>query len=265
MSSSPGNETVPSVTLRTGTPWGKEQTPSARAAMQFQEIVARATPETVRSGILDTLPPRLLPLRELNGSEDSPVVSQDEWQRCLEALLRGRLPDAASATPASSLITIDEIDARAAAHHARGHVPIFIGVFEYHALRGRAWVMIERAAQEAALAGDAAGSPATSDLFEPRRCFLASAVLPALYAGFTTLPYAHRGRRVSFVLPSDTLLGSAPELTDLTIDFGDGRGPRSMKRDEPVTITYGEAGPKIVTVTGRDREGSRTAHFRITL
>jgi pimeloyl-ACP methyl ester carboxylesterase len=266
MSPSEANEITPSVTLRMGRPFGPavEDRPASRAGAAFQEVVAQATAETVPSGILDTTPPRFLPLRYTDGSEDSPVVSQAEWQACLETLLTSRLEPPAAGSVATSMLDANVVEARAAAHRARGHVPLFVADLDYHAIRGRVWVAMERAAQSSGAASRLSLNRST-DLFEPRRCFLASAILPTVFAGFALTPQAHYDRTIVFVLPSDGLLGSASNLTHVTIDFGDGAGARDIERDRPVTVTYNDFGPKVVTLSATGPKGPGTANFRVDI
>lgn len=267
MTASAADQRVPTVTLRMGRPLGlaADDTPAARVGAMFQEIVAHATPETVPTGILDTTSPRALPLRHANGSEDAAVVSQAEWQACLETLLVSRLEHAAPAAAASAMLDMSTVEERAAAHRARGRVPIFVADVDYHALRGRAWVAMERAAQSSSGAAGGLSLDRSTDLFEARRGFLASAMLPTMFAEFAPMPQVLDDRDVVFVVPSDGLLGPAAELTDLSIDFGDGNGPRTVERDEPVAVAYGDAGLKVLTLVADGPRGPSTAHFRVEI
>ncbi|HVX40198.1 MAG TPA: hypothetical protein VHB25_11545 [Gemmatimonadaceae bacterium] len=267
MTTRPVEEVVPKVTLYMWKPLGlaTEDTSSGRAAAAFHDILEQATPETVPTGILDTMPPRFLPLQFADGGEDVPALSQAEWQSCIEALLVSRLERAAPIAGASAMLDMDTIEERAAAHRAKGHLPIFVADVDYHAIRGRAWVAIERASQAPAGAPRARSVASGTDLFESRRAFLASAMLPTVFAEFAALPHVLHDRQIDFVVPSDGLLGDAFASTALTIDFGDGEGPRSIERDAPVSVTYGDAGTKLLTLVADGPRGRSTAHFRLAI
>jgi pimeloyl-ACP methyl ester carboxylesterase len=204
--------------------------------------------------------PRWSPLVELNGSDDAPSVSQEEWQSCLRGIFLGRLASIRNPQDGAATASVDDVQARAAAHRSRGHVPIFVADFGYEAIRGRVWLSLERSSKPG---NDAAGTLPFSnpaELFESRRSFFASALLERGFIGFDPQPFVHAGKRVSFIIPSDGLLGAAAGAK-FSVDFGDGLGLRGVPVDQPVTIEYDNYGPRTVTLQAHRPEGASFASF----
>ncbi|HYK05896.1 MAG TPA: hypothetical protein VE974_29405 [Thermoanaerobaculia bacterium] len=221
----------------------------------FLADIVEKTKGAVRSGILHRTPPRASIVLAQDGSGDGPAITQDEWQDALDELSAG--VTTAQGQPATS----DILD-RAAVQREGGHVPIYVAGFDYETVRGRAWVAIERIEQS----GTHSALPFedVTDLVESRRAFLASAVLQRRFAAFLALPHTHYGFDVTFVVPPDALLGTAAGATELTIDFGDGGGARTVRVGEPVDVRYSSFGPKIVTVR-LEGDAPRTASFQFVL
>ena len=221
----------------------------------LESVFANADTGSVPSGYLYRAPLQGSPLLGLDGSADSYVIGQDEWEEVVDEIQRCALH--------TSSLTKGEIRARAEAHRAHGHVPIFVADYRVHALRNRVWVSLER--QESAGATDVQmPSSDPHDLFEERQVYLASAILPSRFAAFLPMPRAHFGTNVQFIIPADGFFGGQVPSA-LEVDFGDGKGSRAVKVDEPVEVIYQSVGTKIVTLTAADQYGFRTAHFRVSL
>lgn len=219
----------------------EEVTPSRRDAL-VQEVVSRATPETVPSGVLHQLPPAWSALLNLEGA-----VTQDQWQDALREL------EGAGA----SGLAFDDLQSRAAAHRDRGHVPIFIADIPYETVRAHVWAAIRKIDESGEGELDYADG---AKLFESRRALLASAILPREFVVFAAEPHYLYGREATFVIPADGLLGGAASLSELTVDFGDGAGPRTVRVGEPVAVSYDGYGTKTVALSG-----AVSASFQITL
>ncbi len=103
--------------------------PPTAASTMLREVLAHATPDAVPSGILyrQAAPSVLL---GLDGTEDSPAITQDDWDRALSDLQRSSMQDSGS-------ISLSDIESRAEAHRGRGHVPIFIADYAFHRIRNR--------------------------------------------------------------------------------------------------------------------------------
>ncbi len=221
----------------------------------LESVFGNADPRSIPSGSLYRAPLQGSPLLALDGSADSATVDQDEWEAVVNEIQHCALQP--------SGLTMAGIRARAEAHRAQGHVPIFVADYRFHALRNRIWVSLER--QEGA-GTDGVSLPSSDphELFEERHVVLASAILPPRFATFLSMPRAHSGLNVSFIVPSDGFLG-AQAPTVVHVDFGDGNGARAVNVDEPVQVSYGGLGTKIVTVYGSGPHGPTTANFRFSL
>lgn len=228
--------------------------PSPRERL-LQHVLDQVAARSVTSGILHRTTPKHSLLRGLDGGADAPTLSQEEWQQALSELDRGRLGD----TPSLR----EQACSAAAEFHERGQVPVFIVDVEYHSIRGRVWSAIERIEQTG---GDGElPFTAATDLIESRRAFLASAVMPREFEAFVALPLVHYGQAVTFVFPTQGLLGDAATDTPLSVDFGDGQGLRPVSLDQPVTVSYPTLGNWVITLDLADRGGTRKAAFNITL
>jgi len=229
--------------------------PSPRAGL-FADILEK-TKETVRSGILHRIPRRASIVLGQDGSGDAPAITQDEWEHALDELSAG-------VTTAQGQPATHDLRDRAKAHRESGQVPIYVAGFDYETLRDRVWAAIDRMARpEGADGARIAGAP-LSDLVESRRAFLASAMLPDRFAAFVALPHIHYGAGVTFIVPIDALLGTAAGASELTIDFGDDAGPRTVRAGEAVDVRYASFGAKIVTVR-LEGDAPRTARFQFVI
>jgi len=222
----------------------------------MRNVLARATPAAVPSGILYRQPVPGSALLRLTGGVDSPAISQEDWEQALSELRYSALGDDASLSPSG-------VESLAAAHRERGHVPIFIAEREFHTIRTWVWVAVLQEQGPGADALKQLQDPGR--LFEKRRAFFASAILPGeSSAAFEPLRRIHRGRRVSFLIPSDGILG--PGASDrIEADFGDGLGFRQVTADEPAVVTYAELGTKTVRLRCTGDSGPRAACFLLTL
>lgn len=228
--------------------------PSPRERLLHQ-VLDRVAAQSVPGGILHRTTPRHSLLRGMDGGADAPALSQEEWQEALSELDRGRLGD----TPSLR----EQASAAAAEYHERGQVPVFIVDVEYQSVRGRVWSAIERIEQ----AGGDGELPFTAiaDLIESRRAFLASAVVPREFEAFVALPLVHYGQAVTFVFPTQGLLGSADANATLRVDFGDGLGLRPVSLDQPIAVDYPGLGNWVVALELAGCGGTRRAAFSITL
>jgi hypothetical protein len=227
--------------------------------VQLQKVFERATPETVPTGILYRTSLNASPLAKLDGGEDSMAIGQADFEILLDELRDSRLPAAAGE---NGLAGSSEARRRSAAHRDAGLIPIFVAAYDFHAVRNRVWLGLERLDDngEARLPWD---EPA--QLFEQRRAFLAAAMMPPRFAAFSPLPHVHFGQQVRFVVPSDGLLGNGPAPHRLRADFGDGLGFREVVLDQPVEVSYSATGDKTLAIEGLGAAGDRAAHFRITI
>lgn len=216
-------------------------------ALLLAEVIEK-TKDAVPSGILHRTPPRQSILFAQDGSGGGPALTQDQWQAALDELLAG--------------VTSNDVLDRADAHREGSRVPIYVAGFDYEAIRDRVWAEIQRIEEsksEAKLPFEN-----TADLIESRRAFFASAVLKQRFAGFFAAPHTHYGLDVTFIVPPDALLGTAAGATELTIDFGDAGGPRTVRTGEPVAVRYASFGPKVVSVR-LEGNAPRTAGFQFVL
>lgn len=228
--------------------------PSPREQL-LQQVLQYADARTVPSGILHRVTPARSLLLCADGGEDAPVLGQEEWEQALAELDQGRL------LPAPTLY--DQMQALAAGHHQRGEVPVFIAALDYQTVRGRVWAAIERLQQSDA--GAALPFDAPEQLFESRRAFLASALLPQEFSAFVAQPPVHYGQEVNFVFPSQGQLGTACFHETLQVDFGDGQGWRSVGYDQPVTVRYPQTGSWTVSLQLSGNADVRRAAFQINL
>lgn len=240
----------------------EKRTKSVSPAQSMMDaVMALATTEAVPTGRL-LRAPQALPLADLDGSDDSPAITQEEWQLVFSNLRSSALENADGASPGGGMPALEEMLARAAAHRELGYVPIFAAGYAYEAVRNRVWVAMER--QESTGVTGQLPFSKTTDLFESRRAFLASAILESQYAAFTGEPVVHYGAELTFILPSDGLLGDAAG-GEITVDFCDGEGPRPVRVDEPETVKYAAFGSKVITIQSSGPDGVRSASFRLSV
>lgn len=228
--------------------------PSPREQL-LQQVVQHADARTVPSGILHRVAPARSLLLRADGGDDAPVLGQEEWEQALAELDQGRL----AAAPALR----NQLHTLAAAYHQRGEVPVFIAALDYQTVRGRVWGAIERLQQSGA--GATLPFDAPEQLFESRRAFLASALLPQEFNAFVAQPPVHYGQEVKFVFPAQGLPGSAGYDETLQVDFGDGQGWRNVACDQPVTVRYPQTGGWTVSLQLGGNAGLRRAAFQINL
>ncbi len=215
-------------------------TPSRRDGL-VQQVVSRATAESVPSGVLHQVPPAWSALPDLEGA-----VTQDQWQDAMRELAEAGVQG----------LAFDDLQSRAAAHRERGQIPIFIADIAYETVRAHVWAAIRKIEESGEGELDYGGE---AKLFESRRARLASAILPREFTVFAAEPHYCYGREATFVIPADGLLGDAASLSELTVDFGDGAGPRTVRVGEPVPVSYDGYGTKTVTLSG-----AVPASFQIT-
>lgn len=227
--------------------------PSPREQV-LQQVLQQADARTVPSGILHRVAPARSVLLYADGGDDAPALGQEEWEQALAELDHGRLIAGAALG--------DQVQAIAAACHARGEVPVFIAALDYQTVRGRVWSAIERQQQDGAAELPFA---APEQLFETRRAFLASALLPQEFSAFVAQPPVHYGPEVTYVFPSQGLLGDASRYAALQVDFGDGQGLRAVACDQPVAVRYPQLGGWTISLQLSDAGGVRRAAFRINL
>ncbi|HET9765501.1 MAG TPA: hypothetical protein VFS60_01565 [Thermoanaerobaculia bacterium] len=221
----------------------------------MRSVLALADATTVPSGYLYRQAPARSPLRDLDGSEDSPAITQDQWDDALECLADAALDPGAS--------PMSDVADRAEAHRSRGHVPIFVADYEYSAIRKRVWLAIERQAGRGADASLPDSQP--EHVFVESRAFFACALLAREYGPFTVFPAVHRGRTITFILPADGMLGVGAAPRSVVADFGDGQAARPITLDQPVEVTYDSPGEKIVALAFSGTDGDRTAYFRLSI
>jgi len=220
----------------------EKMAPSPRETL-LREVVGRATAATVPSGILHQVPPDWSALLHLKGA-----ITQDQWQDAIAELT--------DAMPRSVEVTLETVQSRAASYRERGQIPIFIADFHYETVRAHVWAAIAK------IERNGEGNLDYSEqakLFESRRAFLASPILAREFLSFAAQPHYLYGRGATFIIPSDGLLGDADSIAELTVDFGDGAGPRTVRVDEPIPVHYDDYGTKVVTLSG-----PASASFQLT-
>jgi hypothetical protein len=207
---------------------------AGRATDALDRILGDLDPAAFPSGILYD---RVLPLSDIedhDGSERSTPATLRVWRQMYHEI--GRASLAAPSWPDLSTVL-----ANGKAALRRGVVPVAIMNFEYERIR-------PDALKDGALtvAGDqlviGPGEP-----FVHRRVFAAAALQG----------YTHHGGNVKFVLGRDWYFSNdltAPRA--VSIDFGDGLGPRRVDFGREIEVSYVEPGGKTIRVELSLADGS---------
>jgi hypothetical protein len=171
-------------------------------------------------------------LARFDGSPQSEVATRGSWLQVYHQLT------AASADPARRPTTEAIVERARGIHDA---VPIALLFDRYERLRDDAVITGRVEARDGRLRGGGSGA------FEARIAFAAAALRPTTYRGATT----------RFVLDrAATFTNAGIAIESVTIDFGDGRGPRAVAFDRPVAVRYGETGIKTVRLEARTADGA---------
>jgi hypothetical protein len=219
----------------------EDEAPAEAFVESRARLIALANGGTVPSGILLTSRWTYASFPRFDGEVVFRHVSQQTWEQHYHDLQRSAVPDA---PPSARLPPLETLLARAEALAAGGVTPIAVANVHFHAPT-RAFVGEVMEAEREGRAIEPPGDLATA--IEPRRAFLASALLPHVCVSFNLLPPVHRGRRVKLVLEREAYLTNDPVLpTRLELDPHDGRPPRAIELDEVVEVEYPTPGLKQV-------------------
>jgi hypothetical protein len=193
----------------------------ALARVRAARLLAAALPDDVPTGILYDRVVPLVDARAYDGTPAARPATLAAWRQILHEMSHASLGPPAWPDAES-------VAARARERVARGIVPVALLDFEY-----------ERLAPEGAASGP----------FERARTFAAAPLCE----------YTYRGREVQFEFgaawyATNSRAGAMPGLA---ADFGDGRGFRAVRAEEPARVHYDTPGRKLVRVEVRRADGSR--------
>jgi hypothetical protein len=220
--------------------------PGLRA--QVGALLAQRSPDTVPSGVLMWFGRTDLGA----GGPDDPPLSPEAWTATYARLVAGALPGA--------LPPVATVLAQVQAERYGAVVPL--AIVDVDVERPRADVVAAFAA--AAAAGRAHCDVAADlvDLVEPGHVFAVGALLPPQWKRRTS---SHVGSTVTYRLDgANYLTNRGRALPDrLAVDFGDGRGERTLPWGTTITIDHGD--DVEVTITVRVGDGATARVGRATL
>lgn len=227
---------------------------SQRLSALRDRLLALATPERVTSGILDLSPPAPPIVRNADGSSGSPRLTKLGWRE-IYFRIRGSALEGFAPRP------LDEIEAIAEKYRRAGSIPIAIGRYRYHAPRA---AFMARVLGHATSADDFAMPESAEEVLEEKQAFFAAALERHEVDLFFPMQPVHRGLNARYVVPSELFLTNGNERpSNLTVDFGDGKGPRSVALDQHVAVDYPSAGTKALRVQATVGGQQLTSSFEL--
>jgi hypothetical protein len=231
--------------------------PDAQRLSELRDrLLALATPERVTSGILDLSPPAPPIVRNADGSEGSPRLTKLGWReiyfRLRNSALEGFAPQ-----------SLDDIEAIAEKYRRAGSIPIAIGRYRYHAPRA---AFVARVLGHATSAEEFAMPETAEEALEEKQAFFAAALERHEFDLFFPTEPIHRGLNARYVVPSELFLTNGAERpSHVTVDFGDGNGPRAVALDQHVAVDYPSEGTKALRVQATVGGQQLTSSFELNV
>ncbi len=194
-----------------------------RAVDAVLDDLLRPLAPFARSGVLVD---RVLPiarLGELDGGADAPAVDRARWRQAHDELRRAALGPPAGPSPAA-------IEAAARSAQRSGLLPIALLDVGYDRVRPSAL-------------GDGALRlhDGRIEVADGTAIVSSRAVAGAVLAGPT-----YRGGNLSFVLDRRCFVTDLGDPSAITLDFGDGRGPRAVAFGQPLHVNYDTPGVRVI-------------------
>ncbi len=211
---------------------GKRADVRAQLDALFSDLDRSAIP----TGILYSPVLSFVDAEAYDGTAAAPAATARDWRQLYFELER-------SAWTPATLPNPDDVRTTARRHSEDGTIPLGLLYVQYNAVtEGALDQGLLRL--EDGVVRDVPGR-ATSPYVE-RNAFAAAALDDGVYAG----------QAATFRLDRDLYFSNQNAPQRITVDFGDGAGPRPLAFDETATVRYATPGPKRATLNGHYADGT---------
>ena len=233
----------------------------------FEQLFDRLTPNTVRTGLLLDKAAGFADVTRFDGTARAEATTLDDWRQAHQDLLRSQLGGAATLgnqTPGNqsleALPSRETIDAAAAVYLRADVIPLAILSVRYNKIRPEMEAQVQRDLLGNAPALD---RETTRDGRPPGQTLRPAPISPySEHLAFAVAPYKSQSaaRTVRFIIAPELYLRRGSEqATRFNVDFGDGRGFRSVALGEVVAVSYATGGQKTIQLVAHEAGATRSA------
>jgi len=178
------------------------------------------------------------------------------WRELYYSLFQG-------APAALAMPSLDELSDRALRYQTSGVTPLILANYTYQALRPGAVDLVARKAGDALSVKLRAGV-SSADAFTRGESFFVGALAQDLFDYFIPRDGSVFGLHSRFILSSEFYLTNGDEtVSNITVDFDDGRGAQAVAFDKVVDVAYPNGGKKHLRVTALSGGKTKTAELEI--
>ncbi len=223
-----------------------------------EQLFNMANTGNVPTGILHWSPLYPYQLGDYDGTTTRSACDPHRWRQFYLELHSSTLTDEKTASP-------EQVDRFVDTCTEEGVVPIFLAHYTYNTPKkffvGRVLTALK---QKSAL--PLPDPEKAEDILDEKRDVFAAALLPQTYIDFSRQPAIHYGLTVKYVLPQEGYLTNvADEISDVAIDFDDGKGFRPCAFDEIIEVSYQDAIEKSIKVRFTCAHETFHALFHLTV